>query len=71
MPKAATAVDLPAAAAADALTSAAGRAGLPAPALSRRFFLPPAAGQARSKTAMLSTCAVCGNMFTAPAATQR
>ena len=27
--------------------------------------------QARSNTAMLSTCAVCGNMLTMPAATQR
>lgn len=28
-------------------------------------------GQARSNTAIDSTCAVCGNMFTTPAATQR
>jgi hypothetical protein len=31
----------------------------------------PAQADVRSKTAMLSTCAVCGNMFTDPAARQR
>ena len=33
--------------------------------------LTPAAPQPRSNTAIDSTCAVCGNMFTTPAAVQR